>query len=74
MVGDFAEVVHHRAAEPAPYQRADSNRKKCEAHVRALLSGRRKTRDVCVIGRLLNDFADGKHGDGNDCAYHRWPE
>src|SRR5579864_4351163 len=43
---DFAEVVHEPASEASTDQRAYPDGQECEAHIRALLSRRRESRDV----------------------------
>src|ERR1700686_1001732 len=41
LMSDFTEVMNQHAAIPATDQRSNSDGQKCEAHVSALLSGRR---------------------------------
>src|SRR6202044_1255613 len=74
LVRDFSEMVDERSAEPAADQRTDSDRQERESHIRALLPGRREPRDVFVVARLLDDFAQSE----NEQRQHRppdgWPE
>ena len=49
--------MHEFPAEPASYQRADSDRQKSESHICALLSRGSKTGNIFVVARLLRDFA-----------------
>src|ERR1700733_9875773 len=51
LMRNFSEVMHQCAAEPPTNQRSDSDRQKRKTHISALLSGRRKQRDVFVIAR-----------------------
>src|SRR5213076_619515 len=73
LVRHFRKLMHHAPPKPSSNKRANPNRQKRKAHVRPLLPGRRKTRNVFVIPRLLNDFAqrkdqDGEHRSGNSRA------
>src|ERR1039458_5830560 len=45
VMSDFSEVVNKRAAKPTTDERANSDRQEGEAHVSALLSGRREARN-----------------------------
>src|SRR2546430_11070786 len=59
-VRHFRELMHHAPPKPSSNKRANPNRQKRKAHVRPLLPGRRKPRNVFVIPWLLNDFAQRK--------------
>src|SRR5208282_3884685 len=61
VMSDFSEVVNQRAAKPATDERANSDGQEREAHVSALLSGRREPRNVFVVTRRQNDFAERQH-------------
>src|SRR5271156_224285 len=74
LVSDFSEVMNQRAAKPASDQRSDSDGQKRESHVSALLSGRSEPRNVFVVTRSLNDFAERKHKQRKPRAPDRRPQ
>src|SRR5208282_1877968 len=61
LMSDFSEVVNQGATKPATDERADSDGQEREAHVSALLSGRREARNVFVVTRRQNDFTERQH-------------
>src|SRR5215469_17293954 len=64
LMRDFGELMHHPPAKPSADERSDADRQEGKTHVRPLLSGRRKPRNVFVIARLLDDLSERKDEEG----------
>src|ERR1019366_4385508 len=71
LMRDLSEVMNERPAEPAADQRSDPDRQERKTHIGALLSWRRKERDVFVVARLLDDLAQRQDKQREDCPPDR---